>query len=223
MNSWQQELSWSWCWGWGWGWSCRCPFTGTVVTHSQGHGRGRGWIIMTLQQFQHATCSSRELRRRATVTVTATVPKWQCNMIALGLATCHIYHSSKRWKISHSFILHPNAESCLPAAQKPVRRPEQILLALLATTCHILGDQSEPDSTVDSCQRCCCPSSPCNNMQMTLLIFMNFSDYENCFWAFGRTREAPWRWVAAAVVVRQARMMHRASSLVDAAPMSHTH
>lgn len=129
-------------WGWGWGW--RCPFTGRVVTHSQGHGRGRGWIIMTLQQFQHATCG-RELRRRATLTATATatVPKWQCNMIALGLATCHIYHSSKRWKISHSFILHPNAESCLPAAQKPVRRPEQILLALLATTCHILGDQSD--------------------------------------------------------------------------------
>jgi len=27
------------------------------------------------------------------------------------------------------------------------------------------------------------PASSCNNMQMTLLIFMNFSDYENCFWA----------------------------------------
>lgn len=128
------------------------PFTGSVVTHSQGRGRRgvcgawrwesgigmameSGWRLrLWMDNYDVATIPSwqPELRRRVLglrlwlqVWVPGWLcvrPKWQCNMIALGLATCHIYHSSKRWKISHSFILHPNAES---SWRKPVERRGQ--------------------------------------------------------------------------------------------------
>lgn len=167
---------------------------------------------MTLQQFQHAACcmlhaAACELRRRRQRRWRRRrrrrlLAKWQCNMIALGLATCHIYHSSKRWKISHSFILHPNAESCLTplpslsqctslsllqSNRKPVCGSCKSFLHYFATTCRslLLCLLLSPSLSSPPLSRTLCSSAACNNMQMTLLIFMNFSDYENCFWAFG--------------------------------------